>query len=401
MTRAPTPPLIPRAATPQTRASAPDEAGDHEHHPGGGPSARAQGITKRSGGRVLSPQRESRGRAGRASCKADPGDDALLDRLDAGPLPADPLHRRPPRSTSSSPLRARSREKGAGRAVADLNEPSPALQGRWTQSRAICPHAQNGAAAAARSAKSALRRCGEPRKGRARTMTDDGHRRDGDGRADARRLRQPPASHRFCRARSARSACPPQRRAVGADCGGLRRHGPEPLIARRWPARRPRVAPGPGAGAEAIRDRQGREGRSERRGFDATRQHYTENGIYPPPLAGSTRDSATLQLNGSWELDLFGRVRAALDAAIGAQRAAEADAAAARVVLAVNVARNYVQLARLLEQREVLQRSLAQRDQVRRSATRLGVPEPPRAAPRRRRLPETRQQIETVESRSC
>ncbi|MCE9657020.1 MAG: efflux transporter outer membrane subunit [Burkholderiales bacterium] len=98
--------------------------------------------------------------------------------------------------------------------------------------------------------------------------------------------------------------------------------------------------------------------------FDATRQRYTENGIYPPPLAGSVNDSASLQLNGSWELDLFGRNRAALDAAIGAQRAAEADAAAARVVLAVNVARSYVQLARLLEQREVLQRSLTQRDQV-------------------------------------
>ena len=135
-------------------------------------------------------------------------------------------------------------------------------------------------------------------------------------------------------------------------------------------------------------------------GFDATRQRYTENGIYPPPLAGSTRNSATLQLNGSWELDLFGRNRAALDAAIGAQRAAEADAVAARIVLAVNVARNYVQLARLIEQREVLQRSLTQRDQVLgliRQRVSVGLDTTAELYLGEGALPETRQQIEAVD----
>jgi NodT family efflux transporter outer membrane factor (OMF) lipoprotein len=134
--------------------------------------------------------------------------------------------------------------------------------------------------------------------------------------------------------------------------------------------------------------------------FDATRQRYTENGIYPPPLAGSTRDSGTLQLNGSWELDLFGRNRAALDAAIGAQRAAEADAAAARIVLAVYVARNYVQLARLIEQREVLQRSLTQRDQVLgliRQRVSAGLDTTAELYLGEGALPETRQQIEAVD----
>ncbi|MGZ5183728.1 MAG: efflux transporter outer membrane subunit [Caldimonas sp.] len=134
--------------------------------------------------------------------------------------------------------------------------------------------------------------------------------------------------------------------------------------------------------------------------FDATRQRFTETGIYPPPLAGSIRDTATLQLNGSWELDLFGRNRAALDAAIGAQRAAEADAAAARVVLAVNVARNYVQLARLLEQREVLQRSLAQRDQVLgliRQRVSAGLDTTAELRQGEGALPEARQQIEAID----
>jgi len=134
--------------------------------------------------------------------------------------------------------------------------------------------------------------------------------------------------------------------------------------------------------------------------FDATRQRYTENGIFPPPLAGSTQNSATLQLNGSWELDLFGRNRAALDAAIGAQRAAEADAAAARVVLAVNVARNYVQLARLIEQREVLQLSLAQREQVLgliRQRVSAGLETTAELYIGEGALPETRAQIEAVD----
>lgn len=97
---------------------------------------------------------------------------------------------------------------------------------------------------------------------------------------------------------------------------------------------------------------------------DLTRQRFSENGIYPPPIAGSIRELGNAQLNASWELDLFGRHRAALDAAIGAARAAEADAAASRVLLSVNVARTWVQLARALEQRAVLERTLAQREQV-------------------------------------
>ncbi|MEO8527317.1 MAG: hypothetical protein ABI460_21480, partial [Caldimonas sp.] len=55
--------------------------------------------------------------------------------------------------------------------------------------------------------------------------------------------------------------------------------------------------------------------------FDATRQRFSATSIYPPPLGGAILNTANLQLNGSWELDLFGRNRAALDAAIGQQRA--------------------------------------------------------------------------------
>ena len=98
--------------------------------------------------------------------------------------------------------------------------------------------------------------------------------------------------------------------------------------------------------------------------LDLTHQRYTANGAVPPPLAGSIRDSGTLQLAGSWELDFFGKNRAALDAALGVANAAEADSQAARVLLASQVARGYFQLVRLNEQAVVAGRTLAQREQT-------------------------------------
>ena len=98
--------------------------------------------------------------------------------------------------------------------------------------------------------------------------------------------------------------------------------------------------------------------------LDATRQLFSENSIYPPPLGGSVRTLVTAQVGASYEFDFFGRNRAAIEAAVGTQRAAQADAQAARIVLASNVARAYVQLGRLFEQREVAARTLKQRDET-------------------------------------
>lgn len=97
---------------------------------------------------------------------------------------------------------------------------------------------------------------------------------------------------------------------------------------------------------------------------DSTRQRLSEFGTTPPPLAGTTQNINHASLNASWELDFFGRNRAALDAALGNARAAEADAQAARVLLASNVARGYFGLARLFEQREVARATLAQRQAI-------------------------------------
>lgn len=97
---------------------------------------------------------------------------------------------------------------------------------------------------------------------------------------------------------------------------------------------------------------------------DATYQRFSENFIYPPPLAGARYWTADAQAGVNWELDLFGRQRAALDSAIGQLRAAEADAQASRVLLAANVAGTYFNLARLVEARAVSVEALQQREQV-------------------------------------
>ena len=97
---------------------------------------------------------------------------------------------------------------------------------------------------------------------------------------------------------------------------------------------------------------------------DSIRQRFSKNFIYPPPLAGSTTSLNNLQLGASWEIDFFGKNQAALRAAIGQVRAAQADAQAARVLLATSVARTYFLLARSIEQRDVALATRKQREAI-------------------------------------
>ena len=96
----------------------------------------------------------------------------------------------------------------------------------------------------------------------------------------------------------------------------------------------------------------------------ATDQRFSAHGLVPPPYAGSTRWTADARVGAAWSPDLFGRQRAALEAAVGQARAAEADAAATRVLVAGQVATAHFRLAQLLDARRVVQAALAQREQV-------------------------------------
>ncbi len=133
--------------------------------------------------------------------------------------------------------------------------------------------------------------------------------------------------------------------------------------------------------------------------LDVTTQRYTETGMIPPPLAGSTKTSATLQLGTSWELDFFGKNRALLESALGAARAAQADTQAARILLASNVTRAYLQLARLNDQGAVAQRTLAQREEALRlvrDRVNAGLDTSLELRQAEGGLPEARQQLEAL-----
>lgn len=136
--------------------------------------------------------------------------------------------------------------------------------------------------------------------------------------------------------------------------------------------------------------------------LDLQRQRYTENGLIPPPIAGSIGNTGLFQLSGSWEIDFFGKNAAALGAALGAQRAAEADAQAARVLLAANVARSYFALGGLFEQRAVAERALAQREEILaliRQRVEAGLDTNVELRQGEAAVPETARQIEVVDER--
>jgi NodT family efflux transporter outer membrane factor (OMF) lipoprotein len=94
------------------------------------------------------------------------------------------------------------------------------------------------------------------------------------------------------------------------------------------------------------------------------RQRLTESGLYPPPYAGSVFNQANAQLDFNWDIDLFRRQEHDIAAALGAQRAAQTDADVAAQGLATQVVRAYLALARLGSQKQVLQRTLGQREEL-------------------------------------
>lgn len=133
---------------------------------------------------------------------------------------------------------------------------------------------------------------------------------------------------------------------------------------------------------------------------DATRQRYSANGLVPPPIAGSTRTSASLQASLEWSPDFFGRNAAALAASIGQARAAQAESAAAAQALALQVSRAYVALARLVAQHGVAERQLAQRQsllQLTQERTTAGLDSQVELTQAQAALPDARTQIEALE----
>ena len=79
---------------------------------------------------------------------------------------------------------------------------------------------------------------------------------------------------------------------------------------------------------------------------------------------GAAHDLYGAGIDASWEPDLFGKTRSAVNAAQADLEAAEADLEAARVTLAAEVARNYVDLRALQARLEVAKNNLATQDET-------------------------------------
>ena len=74
-----------------------------------------------------------------------------------------------------------------------------------------------------------------------------------------------------------------------------------------------------------------------------SRQLFSQNFIYPPPLGGTYVTSGNLDLRFNYDFDFWGRHRNTLEATLGQRAAAQAEAAGAAVTLATAVAKIYFQ----------------------------------------------------------
>ncbi|HAT31605.1 MAG TPA: fusaric acid resistance protein [Janthinobacterium sp.] len=127
--------------------------------------------------------------------------------------------------------------------------------------------------------------------------------------------------------------------------------------------------------AGAAEDNTGQKGDAN---MSLNRELYSAHGTTPAPLAGNYawRNQATL--SGSYDLDLWGRKREALAAALDDVELASAEAQVARLALETAVVRTYIQLSLEFDSQDYVQASLAQRARIldisrRRKAAGLGT----------------------------
>ncbi|MQY52541.1 efflux transporter outer membrane subunit [Rhodocyclus tenuis] len=94
----------------------------------------------------------------------------------------------------------------------------------------------------------------------------------------------------------------------------------------------------------------------------ASRQRYTANGMIPPPVAGTVRESGQLTLDFAYDFDFWGRNRQYIAAAVSQTRAAEAERESARQVLIAAVVDAWSQLDRSYRLLDIADAQVKQRE---------------------------------------
>ncbi|OHX12417.1 fusaric acid resistance protein [Chromobacterium sphagni] len=131
-----------------------------------------------------------------------------------------------------------------------------------------------------------------------------------------------------------------------------------------------------------------------------TRQRYSEQDFIPPPEAGNYSWYNHAALNASYDLDLWGRQRAALSASLDEAQVLAAEAQLARLNLTAAVVRSYVQLALQYAEKDLLQDNLTQRErswQLAKKRKAAGLATEAEVLLLEARLPAARNQIEQVD----
>jgi NodT family efflux transporter outer membrane factor (OMF) lipoprotein len=98
--------------------------------------------------------------------------------------------------------------------------------------------------------------------------------------------------------------------------------------------------------------------------YSLTRQQYSSTALIPPPYAGSWQTENKGLLSASYDLDLWGKNREALRAAVSETSASEADEEVVKLTLDTSIARTYNELARLYALRDIAQQEVARREQI-------------------------------------
>jgi len=98
--------------------------------------------------------------------------------------------------------------------------------------------------------------------------------------------------------------------------------------------------------------------------YSVTRERLSANGLYPPGFGGNWFTDNNVLASASWDLDLWGKNRARVNASLSQEKAAEADMQEARIALASSVARTYNQLAQLYALRDIAAREIHNRQEV-------------------------------------
>ncbi|KIC79552.1 fusaric acid resistance protein [Pseudomonas sp. C5pp] len=98
--------------------------------------------------------------------------------------------------------------------------------------------------------------------------------------------------------------------------------------------------------------------------LSVVRQRYSENGTASAVVAGTWQNIGQSTLNGSYELDFWGKNQAAVEAAIGRSKAAEVDQFSARLVLSSGIAQAYIALQETYDQLAIERQMLQQMESI-------------------------------------